>query len=266
MTAADTNFEILPGDWWLIRQCTLNTEALLRRRRRGAATVKSRPLTMAELSETAAKLCFRLHSMYLQGVPGLLKELQQDNLQASQHANWTREINRRLDVGGKRIEKLKQGRDVQRFTLDHLYKLAALQGVFEPAPCVLEWGAVLTWLVLHLGSQPVEGGSTLGIPGGTVPLECVIYAACALCLIEPIGAQQDSCVVADNVSSLEPAAWQRQALDICEQYLSRPRLLIAQADFVRLSTLLEDEPAEVFRTAQQCSERLRVLLVRLGVR
>ncbi|MFN7866026.1 MAG: hypothetical protein ACK5TX_01355, partial [Planctomyces sp.] len=65
MTAADTNSDILPGDWWLIRQCNLNTQSVLRpRRRRGVATVKSRQLTMAELSETAAKLCFRLHSMY----------------------------------------------------------------------------------------------------------------------------------------------------------------------------------------------------------
>lgn len=267
MTAADTNYDILPGDWWLIRQCNLNTQSVLRpRRRRGVATVKSRQLTMAELSETAAKLCFRLHSMYLQGVPGLLKELQQDSLPAAQYMARIREINRRLDLGGKRIEKLKQGRDVQRFTVDQIYKLAVLQGVPEPAPCVLEWGAVLTWLLLHLGSHPVDAGGTVGIPGGTVPLECVVYAACAMFLIEPIGPKKDSGAAQDGDAGLASATWQRQALEACEQYLSRPRLLLGQADFVSLSAFLEDDPAEVFRTAQRCSERLCPLLIRLGVR
>lgn len=261
------NYDILPGDWWLIRQCELKTQSVLRpRRRRGVTTVKSRRLTMAELSETAAKLCFRLHSMYLQGVPALLKELQQDSLPAAQYGTRIREINRRLDLGGKRIEKLKQGRDVQRFTVDQIYKLAVLQGVSEPAPCVLEWGAVLTWLLLHLGSHPLDAGGAVGIPGGTVPLECVIYAACAMCLIDPIGAKQDASVSADTVVGLESAAWQRRVLEVCEQYVNRSRLLMGQADFVRLSELLEDDPAEVFRIAQQCSERLRLLLVRLGVR
>jgi hypothetical protein len=230
------------------------------------ATVKSRQLTMAELSETAAKLCFRLHSMYLQGVPGLLKELQQDSLPAAQYMARIREINRRLDLGGKRIEKLKQGRDVQRFTVDQIYKLAVLQGVPEPAPCVLEWGAVLTWLLLHLGSHSVDAGGTVGIPGGTVPLECVVYAACAMFLIEPIGPKKDSGAAQDGDAGLASATWQRQALEACEQYLSRPRLLLGQADFVSLSAFLEDDPAEVFRTAQRCSERLRPLLIRLGVR
>ncbi|MFM7167552.1 MAG: hypothetical protein ACKO3T_20095 [Planctomycetaceae bacterium] len=266
MSAADTNYDILSGDWWLIRQCPLRTGLVLRPRRKpGHVQAGTRQLTMGELSEMAAKLCFRLHSIDLQGGTVLLTELQRDRRQLAEYTARTREINRRLDLGGKRVEKLKQSRDVHRFTVDHIYKLAVLQGVTDPAPCVLEWGAVLTWLLQHVGSQPADTGGSIGIPGGTVPLECVVYAACAMCLITPIGSDSTDRLSADISDESSAGQLQRRVTDVCEEYLGRPRVLVSPADFNRLRRLVDHERGELFEMAQRYSAGLRLLLNRLGV-
>jgi hypothetical protein len=267
LSAADTNFDILPGDWWLIRQCQLDTALVLRpRRRRGKAAAGTRKLTMGELSETAAKLCFRLHSIDLQGGVTLLNELQRGRLRMAEYTARTREISRRLDLGGKRVEKLKQSRDVHRFTVDHVYKLAVLQGVSDPAPCVLEWGAVLTWLLQHLGSQPPDADGSVGMPGGTVPLECVVYAACAMCLIQPIGENPRDRLPDEVTGDSTAEGWQQRVIDVCEKYLDRPRLLLSPQDFGRLRVLADHKRSDLFVMAQQYSENLRLVLDRLGVR
>ncbi len=260
LSTARMNFDILPGDWWLVRQRELRTPIVRSSRRDSQSEDHSpRPLTMAELSEKAAKFCFRLHELYLQGVPKALRDLQPGGRPVQADAVRNNEISRRLDLGGKRIEQLKQGRDIQRFTVDHLYKIAALQGVSEPAPCVLEWGAVLTWLVLHVDSLSGQPEGKFGVPGGSVPLECVVYAACALSLIKPLRPTGTASESTGLSAEQDAAKWQIRALDVCTHYLARPRRLLSGLDERRLAELLHADTVRFFRIAEECSERLRSL-------
>ena len=270
LSTAEMNFDILPGDWWLVRQRELKTPVVRPSRRDSQSEYRSlRPLTMGELSEKAAKVCFRLHELYLQGVPKALRDLQPGGrpvqADAVRYNDRSKEISQRLDLGGKRTEQLKQGRDIQRFTVDHLYKIAALQGVSEPAPCVLEWGAVLTWLVLHVDSLSGQPEGKFGVPGGSVPLECVVYAACALSLIKPLGPSGGASESTGLSAEQDTAKWQIRALEVCTHYLARPRRLLSGLDERRLAELLQADRVRFFRIAQECSERLRSLPSLKGV-
>ena len=190
---------------------------------------------MQELSKRSARLCARLVSNHLLGVPGWLQQLQ-----ANQNPILDLRDQMRLKLNYPQdkqwTERLKI--DLARWTPDFLFKVAMVRSVEEPSPQVLDWASMLTWLTLEQAEPP----------GATMPINVFLYSVCGLLLSERI-----SPLKSQSTTELLP-----EAIRLANDYLENSRpLLLSAADQRWLKFHLKETPEMLLIEAQRCSNRLR---------
>lgn len=261
---------MLSGDWWFLRQqrIPLSAHRIADNRVRWEQTSSRRrpetwtsDISLAEISEKAARFCFRLHSMQLAGVREMLTQLGARDasiLTRQQQA----EIRQRMDVpkGKQWSERLKTS--LNRWTLDFNYKLGVLRGVGQPSPPLLDWAASMTWITM---SQAETAGVTL-------PLRYVIYSCCAIALcsrMKPIGSLNSSATIAAKASGASITElresglpeWKATALCAADGYLTEPRMLLCESDRRQLQHLVCNEQSQFFSVAAEASREVRLRLL-----
>lgn len=263
--------EILPGDWWFIRQQRIPLHPESPKASNSTNTTVSTEevnqpdgvgpsVAMHELSEKAARICFRLHSLHLAGVRHYLTELQavEENLVLTdQDREWLRE---KLDFGKGKEWTSRFKKEPDRWTLDFVYKFGVLRNVLEPAPPLLDWASTMTWLTMSQSSTS----------GGSLPLDYLLYSVCAIELCSKLNSLDSKW----QFTSFPPehikwvaqfSSWQVRALTHAWWYLSVPRPLLNQCDKNNLRWMLSHEPAVFFKRAISCSDRIREALIGWGV-
>lgn len=198
-------------------------------------------VTLATLSEKAAKFVTRLYSLQLSGVHTWLQELSRHDgeLQlAPEQFNELREL-LNIEVGDRNDKRwrVRLKRTPERWTPDHIYRVAGRRGVLQPAPATLDWAAALVWLVIEQGQ----------IPSGVLPLPYLIYSAFAL----------QHCVKLQQVDG--DAANQPFAITALTDYLTQPRMLLNESQVSELRHYLKNEPAVLESNARGVSERVERL-------
>ena len=141
---------VLPGDWWLQRNLVVPGNS-----------PDDNGIELQELSKRSARLCARLSSNYLLGVHDWLARLQSEERLDKQELGTLRD---RLGYPQDKQWKDRLKLDLARWTPDFLYKVGLLRSRFDPAPQVLDWAAMLTWLTLEKGK----------VPGGSLPCDILI--------------------------------------------------------------------------------------------
>jgi len=256
---------VLTGEWWLIRQARIpltdqridqNRREWSRNRGRRSKIAAQTSIAMSELTEKAAKLCFRINALNLlrnNHASGRISDAQTNPGLIQDHYN-------RFDFPTNREWSLRLNLQLDRWTPDLLYKLAAIRGVGFPSPSVLDWGGCVTWLMIHQAE----------VPGGTMPLDLLLYAACGVSImsLEPQGQGKDTRFVRRPISHHEDqyTEWQQLSIQLLEDYLRRPSTMISTADRAALKLMLFREQVELFQRAAECSDRVCKSLQRFGVR
>lgn len=278
---------IVSGDWWFLRQQRvplseqqiwqnrlqwLNRERKRRLRKGeslqelrvydeadadGGTSVSGVPwstdISMAELTEKAAKLCFRLRVLQLLGTDRQLQKSQEQSRQGEDTRN-SRQMSVRFDFPSEREWLIRLKPDLERWTPDLLYKVAIHHGVAEPAPSALEWGAVVTWLLLERC-----------VVQGPLPADCVAYAACAAALAR--GNAPDTVLNSFAVAGTDEEFhwWQTAALQATRKICSAEQSILEQSQLSELQILTKLEQAQFFRRAADCSARVTAVLQQMGV-
>lgn len=200
---------------------------------------KSR-MTLAAMSEKAAKFVTRLHSLQLSGVHVWLHELSRGGSRLRLNSEQITELRDLLNIEvGNRNDKrwrVRLKRTPERWTPDHIYRLAGRRSVLQPAPVTLEWAAAFVWLVIEQAE----------IPSGTLPLPCLIYAAYAL----------QYCSKLKPLDSESDRVFAHHALD---NYLTHPRKLLNEAQENELRHYLKNEPSLLMETANCVSVQIQDL-------
>lgn len=165
----------------------------------------------------------------------------------------------RFDFPSSREWSLRLKLDLDRWTPDMLFKVAAVHGVSRPAPSMLDWGACVTWLAVNQAE----------INGGQMPLEFLLYAACAaaVMVLYPLKDAQDSRFLQKQLffNEDEYDDWQHLAIRLLEEYVRQPSSLLADADLATLKFILFREKAILFDRSAKCSNLVCDALHRFGI-
>lgn len=257
--------DILPGDWWFIRQqrIPLKSESANTTDSSGTSSQSHgsmKFILMRELSEKAARTCFHLHNLHLAGVRQYLAELQATQ-ETQGFTGQDREGFREMFDFGKGKEWTSRfKKEPHRWTLDFGYKFGVLRNVWEPAPPLLDWASCMTWLTMNQAA----------VPGGSLPLDYFLYSVCAVELCSKLNPVD--VLSSQNLRSPEHSKWVKQfkewqvkALTHAHWYLNVPRPLLSQKDRNELQRLLTLEPAVFFSRAATASDQIRKSLIGWGV-
>ena len=281
---------VLSGDWWFFRQqkVPLSAEQIWqnrlrwlnrerkRRQRKGESLEDLRvfdladtadgsgvsgslpwstEISMAELTEKAAKLCFRLRVLKLLGTGRYLRESRREDVgRQDSHDLSNRQLSLRFDFPSEREWLIRLKPDLERWTPDLLYKVAIHHGVSDPAPSALEWGAEVTWLFLERG-----------VVQGALPAGCVAYAACAAALAR--GNAPDSGLNSFTIAEGDDEYhwWQSAALESAEKICAVEHGILGASQLAELRVLTRLEQSQFFQRAVDCSARVTALLQQMGV-
>ena len=259
---------ILSGDWWLIRQQKVplsektvnhNKEERLKKPENYRPRTWSYDIALGEISEKAAKFCCRLHCMHLVGLREILAELQivDDDLTLS--AEQRKALRERFDVpeGKPWTERLKK--DLDRWTLDFIYKLGVFRGEWDPAPPTIDWASSMTWLTMTQSD----------IPKGTRPMDYFLYSLCAMQLCSKTETLDDDPTATGKLVPVhvdQPLAdWQVRVLRCAEMYLETCRPLLNQSNLQDLKLLVKEESVQLFVRAAKCSAEIHTKLLGWGI-
>ncbi len=260
--------DILPGDWWFIRQqriplksdLTDTTDSTIAPDKLRQPDRPVLSMALHEISEKAARLCFRLHSLHLAGVRNYLAELQSVENNVVLTDQDREGLRKKFDVGKGKEWTNRFKKELDRWTLDFVYKFGVLRNVQEPAPPLLDWASSMTWLTMNQSATP----------GGSLPLDYLLYSVCAMELCSKFNpldgnSSMDPCPPEHSKWAHHFETWQVNALTHALWYLDVPRPLLNQYDHDDLRWLLSHEPTVFFDRASTCSARIREALIGWGI-
>ncbi len=212
------------------------------------------------LSETAAKAVFRLRSLRICGVGKLLAniqdesatedEIRQSKSSAVQRRDWLQKklgLDRHSSPWTRRLNHDPRN---SLWKVDHLFRLAALVQVDDPAPVTLEWATMLTWLVLEKG----QIHST-----GVLPDSLLMYSAAALEAAERFSGN-DSPAPPPPMTAWIPAAQRRIV-----RYIERADSLVSPEDRRKLGVHARHEQHAFAAVILNVSGKLRTIISESGV-